>query len=261
MNTLAADWDRRSSVARAWLARLAWCALSVLSFQATGAAGVGETGVATGHGEITTVGWDLPVSQMMPTFISSQADIGSVGKPGRAVLEITNLSYRVAGGGENMWFTNDAFHFVWDRRSGNFSLSAAVEWLTAGGNAHRKACLIARQGLDPDSPYVDVAVHGDGLISLQYRELPGGPTREVQANLLLSGQEGRPGNAGGPTTFPVRVGLQRQGDVFFLTVPATRAVTAPAGAAATGRFETGWRLHPRQTGRPALCRLRCVRPR
>jgi dipeptidyl aminopeptidase/acylaminoacyl peptidase len=64
------------------------------------------------------------------------------------------------------------------------------------------------------------------LISLQYRDLPGGITREVQANLLLSGQQARLGSAGGPpggapasAVFPVRVGLQRQGEVFSLTAP------------------------------------------
>lgn len=30
--------------------------------------------------------------------------------------------------------------------------------------AHRKACAIVRAGLEPDDVYVDVAVHGDGLI-------------------------------------------------------------------------------------------------
>ena len=46
-----------------------------------------------------------------------------------------------------MWFTNDAFHFAWKKVSGDFALSAAVEWLGSGGNAHRKACLLANHGL------------------------------------------------------------------------------------------------------------------
>ena len=132
-----------------------------------------------------------------------------------------------------MWFTNDALHFAWARVSGDFDLSAAIEWLGSGGNAHRKACLIARQNLDPDSPYVDVAVHGDGLISLQYRDRPGGLTREVQANLLLTGQQARPGScgrgAGADYIPPVRVGLQRQGEVFSLAAPEAGSA-APSSA-------------------------------
>ena len=82
-----------------------------------------------------------------------------------------------------MWFANDTFHFVWKQISGDFALQTAVEWLGSGGNAHRKACLMVRQSLSPDSAYVDVAVHGDGLTSLQFRETRGGLTHEIQANV------------------------------------------------------------------------------
>jgi hypothetical protein len=113
-----------------------------------------------------------------------------------------------------MWFTNDAFHFTWKQMSGDFALKAGIQWLTSGGNAHRKACLLVRQTLSPDSAYVDVAVHGDGLTSLQYRETTGGLTREVQANV----------------TGPKRAGLERQGEVFFMTTPGASGELAPNGA-------------------------------
>ncbi|HYG33547.1 MAG TPA: hypothetical protein VEC99_02105, partial [Clostridia bacterium] len=97
------------------------------------------------------------------------------------------------------------------RVSGDFALQAAIEFLGTGGNAHRKACLMVRQDLSPNSPYVDVAVHGDGLTSLQFRETPGGLTREVQAN--VSG--------------PAQVGIVRQGDTFYMTLPETSAASTP----------------------------------
>src|SRR5262249_31049650 len=37
-----------------------------------------------------------------------------------------------------------------------------------------------------DSAYVDVALHGDGLTSLQFREAKGAATHEVQANASVS---------------------------------------------------------------------------
>src|SRR5215471_7604573 len=111
-----------------------------------------------------------------------ETEIGKPGQPGTLSFESATASYLLAGGGENMWFTNDALHFVWKKMSGDFALRAAIEWLGTGGNAHRKACLLLRQNLNADSPYVDVAVHGDGLTSLQFRETPGGLTHEVQAN-------------------------------------------------------------------------------
>src|SRR5207302_2941071 len=113
-------------------------------------------------------------------MFENETDIGQPTKPGHTAFDSAQESYTVSGGGENMWFTNDAFHFVWTRVSGDFALQAAIEWLGAGGNAHKKACLIARQSLAPDAAYVDVVVHGDGLVSLQFRELPAGPTREIQ---------------------------------------------------------------------------------
>lgn len=136
-------------------------------------------------------------------LFEQQTDIGAVGKAGSAVFDPAAGSYVISGGGENMWFTNDAFHFVWKRVSGDFALQAAVEFLQPGGNAHRKACLLVRQGLEPDAAYVDVAVHGDGLTSLQFRERPGAMTHEIQANV----------------THPRRIGLERRGDTFFMTLP------------------------------------------
>ena len=44
-----------------------------------------------------------------------------------------------------------------------------------------------RQSLDADSAYVDVALHGDGLTSLQFREAKGAATHEVQANVSAPG--------------------------------------------------------------------------
>jgi len=82
-----------------------------------------------------------------------------------------------------MWSGTDAFHFVHKQLSGDFDLSARISWPKAGGNAHRKTCLMIRQSLAPDAPYVDAVVHGDGLTSLQFRDTPGGPTREVRANV------------------------------------------------------------------------------
>ena len=77
----------------------------------------------------------------------------------------------------------DAFHFVWKKASGDLSLAADIAFVGAGNDPHRKACLMIRQSLDADSAYVDVALHGDGLTSLQFREAKGAATHEVQANV------------------------------------------------------------------------------
>jgi TolB protein len=136
-------------------------------------------------------------------LFEGQAEAGKPSKAGSVAFDPATQAYVVAGGGANMWATNDDFHIVWKWLSGNVSLAADIEGLgTASGDAHRKACLIIRQSLSPDSAYVDVAVHGSGLTSLQWREQAGGQTHEVQSSV------------GGPA----RVGLERQGDVFFMTL-------------------------------------------
>src|SRR5690242_21684503 len=84
-------------------------------------------------------------------LFSGQADIGNVAKPGSVNFDASNGEYVITGGGENMWLTNDAFHFVWVKMSGDLSLAADIKFSGTGGNPHRKACLIIRQSLDARS--------------------------------------------------------------------------------------------------------------
>lgn len=109
-------------------------------------------------------------------------DIGDCGRAGSVKVDPAAKSYIVTGGGANMWFTNDAFHFVWTRLSGDISLAADIEIAASDGDPHRKGVLMIRQSLDADSAYADAALHGDGLTSLQYRETKGARTYEIQAN-------------------------------------------------------------------------------
>jgi hypothetical protein len=147
-------------------------------------------------------------------LFADQVDIGKPSQAGTAVFDSANGSYTVGGGGENMWFTNDSFHFVWKRVSGDFALTAAFDWLASGGNAHRKGCLMVRQDLRPESAYVDVAIHGDGLTSMQFRETAGGLTHEIQANVKG----------------PALAGIERQGDVFFMSLPNPEKTPATGGS-------------------------------
>ena len=143
-----------------WAPSTAFLGLAILACAATGFAGDGGLGLFEAHG-----------------------DVGAVGKPGSVVYDAKAGTYTVTGGGENMWFATDAFHFVWKKVSGDVSLAADIRFVGTGGNAHRKAALLIRQSLEPDAAYADAVVHGDGLTSLQYREERGGPTREIQSNV------------------------------------------------------------------------------
>jgi TolB protein len=147
-------------------------------------------------------------------IFSGQADIGNVTQPGSVSFDPANGGYLTAGSGGNMWFTNDAFHFIWTEMSGDLSFAADIRFLGTNGNPHRKACLVIRQSLDPDSVYVDVAQHGVGLTSLQYRETAGGTTHEIQSNISM----------------PARVGLEKHGDYFTMFVAPAGEKLRSAGA-------------------------------
>ena len=120
-------------------------------------------------------------------LFADHRDIGEVRHRGLVVLDPSG-KYTISGSGENMWVAKDAFHFAWKKASGDLALAADVAFLGKGKDPHRKACLMIRQSLDADSAYVDVALHGDGLTSLQFREAKGAATHEVQANVTAPGR-------------------------------------------------------------------------
>ena len=134
----------------------------------------------------------------------SHTDIGMVLHAGAAAFDRTEGTYTLTGSGENMWLAKDAFQFVWRKVSGDVALAADIAFLSPGGNAHRKAVLMIRQSLDADSPYVDVARHGNGLTSLQYRLEKGDVTHQIVSHFWA----------------PKRVRIAKRGDEFSMWVDA-----------------------------------------
>jgi len=84
-----------------------------------------------------------------------------------------------------------------------------------------------RQTLDGTSPAVDVAVHGSGLTSLQFRDAAGVDTREVESNVSAPGA----------------VRIEKRGDFIYAFVSGKDGKLQPAGAstklALTGEFYVG----------------------
>ena len=123
-------------------------------------------------------------SQPAPVGIfEDHNDVGALLHPGTAVFNAASATYTLTGSGANMWFAEDDFHFAWKKASGDISLSADIAFPGDTGNAHRKAVLMIRQTLDGPSASVDVAVHGSGLTSLQFRDPAGANTHEVESNV------------------------------------------------------------------------------
>lgn len=151
------------------------------------------------------------LSQKLGIF-ENHSDVGDNPKAGSASFDLASGEYRITGGGANLWGPNDAFHFVWKRMSGNFALTADVRFSGAGKEDHRKALLMVRQSLDAHSAYADVALHGDGLTSLQFRPVAGAETSEVRSSL------------NGTT----RVRIERRGAQFFIAVGKPGEALVPA---------------------------------
>ncbi len=160
-------------------------------------------------------------------IFTDHQDVGTVLHPGSVDYDTVKHTYTIAGSGENMWFGMDDFHFVWKKVSGDVALTADIAFLGTGGNPHRKAVLMMRQSLDGNSPGVDIAVHGVGLTSLQYRDAAGVNTHEVESNISA----------------PKSVRLEKHGDVFYAFVSGPDAKLHPAGASTklplTGDFYVG----------------------
>ena len=141
-------------------------------------------------------------------------DVGTVLHPGSATFDAESGTYTITGSGENMWFGSDDFQFVWKKMSGDVAISADIAFEGEGGNPHRKAVLMIRQSLDGKSPAVDIARHGVGLTSLQFRLTPGADDREVQSNV----------------NGPMRMRLEKRGDYFYAFVSGKDGKLKPAGA-------------------------------
>jgi Tol biopolymer transport system component len=170
----------------------------------------------------------LAQSQPMPHGIfTDHQDVGTVLHPGSAVYDSASRTYTLSGSGENMWFGIDDFQFAWKKVAGDVALTADIAFLGNGGNPHRKAVLMMRQSLDGDSPMVDVAVHGSGLTSLQFRDETGVNTDEVESNISA----------------PKTVRLEKRGDYFHAFVSGKDGKLHPAGAATklalSGNFYIG----------------------
>jgi TolB protein len=143
------------------------------------------------------LGSDGPLGQF-----DGQADVGSPKNAGSATYNAVSQEYRLSASGVNMWAERDEFHFVWKKMKGDFILQARAELLGKGADPHRKLGWIVRSTLDADSPYADVAVHGDGLTSLQYRRTKGATTEESKSSL----------------TGADVVQLERRGPAFIMSV-------------------------------------------
>jgi len=123
----------------------------------------------------------LSSAQSVVGVFDAQSDVGHTRHPGSASYNVERQSYAIAGSGQNMWGEHDDFHFVWKRMTGNFILSTRARFTGKGVEEHRKIGWTVRPSLETGSPHVTAALHGDGLMSLQFRRTAGAMTEEIKS--------------------------------------------------------------------------------
>ena len=119
-----------------------------------------------------------PQASQPAGIFQGSTDIGTAHQGSTAYDPATD-AYRLTGSGADLWGTADQFHFAWVRLTGDVTLTADVRFPNPSKQPLRKAVLMVRQSLAPGSPYADIAIHGDGHITLQYRKLPNGITADT----------------------------------------------------------------------------------
>lgn len=109
---------------------------------------------------------------------TNSGDVGDPAIKGSTAFDSAKGQFRITGAGSNMWAKEDQFQYVWREMSGNFAISATMEFLGQGAD-HRKAGIVLRKTLETDSPYVDIVVHGNGMPGIQWRNTKGDITNAV----------------------------------------------------------------------------------
>ncbi|HEY2859209.1 MAG TPA: hypothetical protein VGJ21_12385 [Terracidiphilus sp.] len=150
---------------------------------------------------IAIAGTTAASAQAPQGLFNGSNDIGKT-KQGDAAYDAGTKSYKVTGGGADMWFDADQFHLLWAKLPGNVTITADVAFTPQPAQPLAKAVLIVRQSLDPASAYADVAIHADGHVTLQWRAKPGAKTEDLTA----------------PEHKPTRLRLERKGDLFTASV-------------------------------------------
>lgn len=105
-------------------------------------------------------------------------DVGGPSLKGGVEFDASTGQYKITGSGSDIWGKADQFHYVWREMSGNFVVTATARFLT-DGIGHRKGVIMLRKSLDAGSPFLQLAIHGDGMPAVQFRKAENDNTNTV----------------------------------------------------------------------------------
>ena len=125
-------------------------------------------------------------SQTPVGIFENGADIGKPKLAGSSQYDELSQTYTIKGGGYNIWFNRDEFHYLYKKISGDFILTADFAFAKTGGNGHKKIGWMIRETLDDQAASINACAHEDGLIALQWRPLRGTFMRDPEDEIFFS---------------------------------------------------------------------------
>ncbi len=125
------------------------------------------------------------IAQLSPAGdFKFRADIGKPTIKGATLYDANTQAYTLKGGGYNIWFNRDEFHYAYNKLKGNFILTANVKLMGEGKDPHRKIGWMIRESDAEDAAHISATLHGDGLTVLQWRRLRGAYMRDPQDEIF-----------------------------------------------------------------------------
>lgn len=115
----------------------------------------------------------VAASQNAANPLTNHIDIGNPKLKGETVFNASDQSYKLKGGGYNIWNNRDEFHYAYTILKGDFMLTANVKLMGVGKEAHRKIGWMVRSSQQDDAAHMSATLHGDGTNELQWRPLRG----------------------------------------------------------------------------------------
>jgi len=115
-------------------------------------------------------------------------DIGNPKMKGQGTYNEKNHSYAIYGGGYNVWFARDEFHYVYKKLKGDFTLTGNFELMGKGKAGHRKTGWMLRESLSDSASQISAVIHADSLTLLQWRVAKGMNMRDPEDQVVAKGK-------------------------------------------------------------------------
>ncbi len=139
-------------------------------------------------------------------IFNNHTDIGNPKVKGTVSFDAAGQHYTLKGGGYNIWFNRDEFHYAYNKLKGDFIITANVALEGESKEPHRKIGLMVRASEQADAAHMSAVLHGDGLTVLQWRSLRGAYMRDPEDEIFAIKNN------------PQIVQLERLGKTFIMRV-------------------------------------------